>query len=68
MTVTAALRSHPRVIIPVAAVFIVATAALLGTRPAGPAIPVKGAGMSIDQIQRAVDIKALPVSLAYDYF
>jgi hypothetical protein len=68
MTAAAALRSHPRVVIPVAAVFVLATIALFNTRPAGPAIPVKGAGISIEQIQRAADIKALPVALVYDFF
>jgi len=59
--------SLSRMVYVVAAVFIVATVFLFRTKPEGPAIGFR-AGISIEEIQRGMDLKALPVALVYDYF
>jgi hypothetical protein len=69
MTAIAAVRSHPRVVIPVAILFVVATVAVLNTKPAGPAIPgMTTTPFSVENIQRAMDINALQAALVYDFF
>ena len=58
--------SMTRIVVAVAVVFVVATGLLFRTKPAGPLDFV--VRISVEEIQRGMDIRALPTAGKYDYF